>query len=247
MEMEMEVGRRRRRIGVGGRSQKAAAAGEIDVGIPSEIGWDQTDWAVRSFVVATCHGPARPMKIPRRGRKPMVGRVILLLLPAIARPGYPPLCCASSSAPAMPLLLLRAGAGAKPPLSFSVPPPPGDVRISSRPPTTATRCSSSSSPKLSSATVQFRSDSDPWNQPTVDDDGDFDLKGRKAIPGIHVPRQRYIAVSKPALLDALLSLFPSQPPTPSPTSAAAADFKRFARFVAHLLRSSLQVQFNSIQ
>lgn len=57
----MEVGRRRRRIGVGGRSQKAAAAaGEIDVGIPSEIGWDQTDWAVRSFVVATCPGPARP-------------------------------------------------------------------------------------------------------------------------------------------------------------------------------------------
>ncbi|EEC79827.1 hypothetical protein OsI_21283 [Oryza sativa Indica Group] len=137
----------------------------------------------------------------------------------------------------MPLLLLRAGAGAKPPLSFSVPPPPGDVRISSRPPTTATRCSSSSSPKLSSATVQFRSDSDPWNQPTVDDDGDFDLKGRKAIPGIHVPRQRYIAVSKPALLDALLSLFPSQPPTPSPTSAAAADFKRFARCLDALLHA----------
>uniref|UniRef100_A0A0E0L6S0 Uncharacterized protein n=1 Tax=Oryza punctata TaxID=4537 RepID=A0A0E0L6S0_ORYPU len=126
----------------------------------------------------------------------------------------------------MPLLLLRAGAkpAASIPLSFSVP-PGRDVRIISRP--TATRCSSSSSPKLSAA-VQFDPPSS-WQQPTGEDDDD--LKGRKAIPGIHVPRQRYIGVSKPDLLDALLSLFPSQPPT------AAADFKRFARCLDALLHA----------
>uniref|UniRef100_A0A0D9WKT6 Methyltransferase n=1 Tax=Leersia perrieri TaxID=77586 RepID=A0A0D9WKT6_9ORYZ len=139
-------------------------------------------------------------------------------------------------------LILRAKPAASIPLSsssFSAAPGTG---FRCRPPP---RCSSSSSPKLSAA-VQFDpllrsgsgsdSDSDPWQQTTLEgeesDDDEEEIKGgRKAIPGIHVPRQRYIAVSKPALLDALLSLFPSQP------AADAADFKRFARCLDALLHA----------
>ncbi|KAE8768653.1 hypothetical protein D1007_59860 [Hordeum vulgare] len=62
----------------------------------------------------------------------------------------------------------------------------------------------------------------PQPQPQKEHDGkeEDDQEGKKG--GINVPRQRYIAVPKAALLDAALSLFPSQP-------AAAEDFRRFAR------------------
>jgi hypothetical protein len=93
--------------------------------------------------------------------------------------------------------------------------------------------------------VQFdplRSGSDPWGQPdgvvtaeggeeqqrddTEGDSDDWEEEGpqgsdSKGISGIHVPRQRYIAVPKAALLDAVLSQFASD--------ADAADFKRCAR------------------
>lgn len=53
------------------------------------------------------------------------------------------------------------------------------------------------------------------------------------ISGISVPRQRYIAVPKAALLDAVLSLFPSS----QPQTAAAAEFKRFSRCLDAVLHA----------
>ncbi|KAG8069477.1 hypothetical protein GUJ93_ZPchr0006g42515 [Zizania palustris] len=136
-------------------------------------------------------------------------------------------------------LLLRAKPAAYIPLSFSF---STALQPSHSRPTDA-RCSSSSSPKLSAA-VQFEplrpADFDPCQKDSVattDDrkgveEDDFrDGKGRKVIPGIHVPRQRYIAVPKTTLLDALLSLFPSQPAT------AASDFKCLARCLDALLHA----------
>ena len=131
------------------------------------------------------------------------------------------------------MLLLRARPPAAAPLSFST------AAYYSFPLTspssscccTAARCSVGSSAKLSA--VQFeplRSDSDPWGADqgaatTEDGEQQFNKDGperdQKGIPGIHVPRQRYIAVPKAALLDAVLSQFPSE--------ADAADFKRCAR------------------
>lgn len=49
-----------------------------------------------------------------------------------------------------------------------------------------------------------------------------------------MPRQRYIAVPKAALLDAVLSLFPS---ASASASGAAADFKRFARCLDAVLHA----------
>ncbi|WVZ82976.1 hypothetical protein U9M48_030174 [Paspalum notatum var. saurae] len=99
---------------------------------------------------------------------------------------------------------------------------------------TAARCSSSA--------VQFeplRSDSqsNPWGVSTAEEDQDDETededqgpKGdRKSISGIHVPRQRYIAVAKGALLDAVLSQFPSD--------ADAAEFKRCARCLDAILHA----------
>jgi len=90
---------------------------------------------------------------------------------------------------------------------------------------TAARCSVGSSAKLSEP---LRSDSDPWgaDQGVVATTDDGEQRFNKDGPdrdrkGIHVPRQRYIAVPKAALLDAVLSQFPSE--------ADAADFKRCAR------------------
>lgn len=88
------------------------------------------------------------------------------------------------------------------------------------------------------------SSSDPWGQPDgmataeggeeqrrdgTEGDSSNDWEGEgpqgpsdpKGISGIHVPRQRYIAVPKAALLDAVLAQFASD--------ADAADFKRCAR------------------
>ncbi|KAM3196880.1 hypothetical protein ACQJBY_072522 [Aegilops geniculata] len=59
------------------------------------------------------------------------------------------------------------------------------------------------------------------------DEEEDDQEGKKG--GINVPRQRYIAVPKAALLDAALSLFPS------PT--AAEDFRRFARCLDAVLHA----------
>jgi hypothetical protein len=61
---------------------------------------------------------------------------------------------------------------------------------------------------------------------TEGDSDDWEEEGPQGsdsngISGIHVPRQRYIAVPKAALLDAVLSQFASD--------ADAADFKRCAR------------------
>ncbi|VAI68255.1 unnamed protein product [Triticum turgidum subsp. durum] len=60
-----------------------------------------------------------------------------------------------------------------------------------------------------------------------DEDQADEEEGKKG--GINVPRQRYIAVPKAALLDAALSLFPSQP--------AAEDFRRFARCLDAVLHA----------
>ncbi|KAL6606413.1 hypothetical protein ACP70R_042066 [Stipagrostis hirtigluma subsp. patula] len=113
----------------------------------------------------------------------------------------------------------------------------------------ARRCSVGSSAKLSAVQFQqpLRSDSDPWGAgddlATTDDaeernseteeeeelDNEGPKKERRGISGIHVPRQRYIAVPKAALLDAVLSLFSSED--------AAADFKRFARCLDAVLHA----------
>ncbi|VAI00065.1 unnamed protein product [Triticum turgidum subsp. durum] len=61
------------------------------------------------------------------------------------------------------------------------------------------------------------------------DEEEEDQEGKEG--GINVPRQRYIAVPKAALLDAALSLFPSQP------AAAADDFRRFARCLDAVLHA----------
>jgi hypothetical protein len=68
-----------------------------------------------------------------------------------------------------------------------------------------------------------------------DDEGEDQGKGSKqeGISGISVPRQRYIAVPKAALLDVLLPLFPSQP------APAADDFRRFARPVLSSLYNEI--------
>ncbi|XP_039841996.1 uncharacterized protein LOC120702323 isoform X2 [Panicum virgatum] len=98
---------------------------------------------------------------------------------------------------------------------------------------TAARCSVGSSAKLSEP---LRSDSDPWgaDQGVVATTDDGEQRFNKDGPdrdrkGIHVPRQRYIAVPKAALLDAVLSQFPSE--------ADAADFKRCARCLDAILHA----------
>ncbi|KAF8775842.1 hypothetical protein HU200_004235 [Digitaria exilis] len=112
---------------------------------------------------------------------------------------------------------------------------------------TAARCSVGSSAKLSAVQFEppFRSGSDPWaaaDQQNEDDDDDgggerdqdelVERDGdRKSIPGIHVPRQRYIAVPKAALLDAVLTQFPSD------ADADAAHFKRCARCLDAILHA----------
>ncbi|XP_062233854.1 uncharacterized protein LOC133931039 [Phragmites australis] len=151
------------------------------------------------------------------------------------------------------MLLLRANPAAAIPVSFSTAPA---AAYSCSWPTIASsstiaRCSVGSSTDLSA--VQFdplRSDSNPWvdGVATTDDaeerhednqDEDEQLKGgrerdQKGISGIHVPRQRYIAVPKAALLDAVLSLFPSDA---AAAASAAADFKRFARCLDAVLHA----------
>lgn len=136
------------------------------------------------------------------------------------------------------VLLLRANPL---PLPFSTAPPPSITWPSSP----AARCSSS---KLKLSAVQFqqplRSDSDPWGAgdglATTDDaeeeqehdeaGEEFDpAKDRRGISGIHVPRQRYIAVPKASLLDALLPLFSSED--------SAAEFKRLARCLDAVLHA----------
>ncbi|KAG2603671.1 uncharacterized protein LOC120669562 isoform X2 [Panicum virgatum] len=139
------------------------------------------------------------------------------------------------------MLLLRARPPAAVPLSFST------AAYYSFPLTspssscccTAARCSVGSSAKLSAVKFEpLRSDSDPWGADqgvatTEDGEQQFNKDGperdRKGIPGIHVPRQRYIAVPKAALLDAVLSQFPSE--------ADAADFKRCARCLDAILHA----------
>ncbi|XP_071679201.1 uncharacterized protein [Lolium perenne] len=77
-------------------------------------------------------------------------------------------------------------------------------------------------------------DQDQQKQQKHDEEGTEDEgKGSKqeGVSGISVPRQRYIAVPKAALLDALLPLFPAQPP------AAADDFTRFARCLDAVLHA----------
>ncbi|OEL18812.1 hypothetical protein BAE44_0020170 [Dichanthelium oligosanthes] len=142
------------------------------------------------------------------------------------------------------MLLLRASPHAAAPVSFST------AAYSCPWPSfcTAARCSVGSSAKLSA--VQFetlRSDSDsdpdpdPWGVATTDDgeqqngeaDDDLSKEGperdRGGIPGIYVPRQRYIAVPKAALLDAVLAQFPSDDD--------AAEFKRCARCLDAILHA----------
>lgn len=114
--------------------------------------------------------------------------------------------------------------------------------------TTAARCSVGSTARLAAAVqfdpLRYGSGSEPWNQTdgvvTAEgdeeqqrddsegegDSNDWEEEGpqgsdSKGISGIHVPRQRYIAVPKAALLDAVLSQLASD--------AEAADFKRCAR------------------
>ncbi|CAL5045194.1 unnamed protein product [Urochloa decumbens] len=142
------------------------------------------------------------------------------------------------------LLLLRA----RPPAALPLPslgfPRPYFSRSSS----TAARCSvGSSGAKQELSAVQFEplrsSDSNPpwWGAAdqggvaATDDDGGPSGRdgGNQGIPqgagGIYVPRQRYIAVPKAALLDAVLSQFPS--------AADAADFKRCATCLDAILHA----------
>ena len=148
------------------------------------------------------------------------------------------------------MLLLRASpaAAAVPVSSFSAAPTP--AYATTRPSfSTTARCSVGNLSPVRFEPLRADADPDPPSQDvvavgtgaaTVDEDEhgqqnknhDDEEKDRdkvnkqEGISGISVPRQRYIAVPKAALLDALLSLFPSQPPT---TTAAADDFRRFAR------------------
>ncbi|CAN6223426.1 unnamed protein product [Urochloa humidicola] len=137
------------------------------------------------------------------------------------------------------MLLLRARPPAALPLpSFS--PPPATCSWPSSSSSTAARCSSVA--KHLSA-VQFEplhSDSDPWDAAdqgvaATTDDGEQQLKEQGPRPtdgkkgGIYVPRQRYIAVPKAALLDAVLSQFPS--------AADAAEFKRCATCLDAILHA----------
>ncbi|KAI4974174.1 hypothetical protein ZWY2020_047454 [Hordeum vulgare] len=80
------------------------------------------------------------------------------------------------------------------------------------------------------ATADGEDQYQPHTQPQKEHGGkeEDDQEGKKG--GINVPRQRYIAVPKAALLDAALSLFPSQP-------AAAEDFRRFARCLDAVLHA----------
>ncbi|KAK3131379.1 hypothetical protein QOZ80_6AG0505660 [Eleusine coracana subsp. coracana] len=136
------------------------------------------------------------------------------------------------------LVLLRANP-IPIPLPLSTAPPQASITWTS---STAARCSSLN---LKLSAVQFqqplRSDSDPWggddaeeeeqqHDEEVEAEDDLDPeKERKGISGIHVPRQRYIAVPKAALLDAVLPLFSSED--------AAAEFKRFARCLDAVLHA----------
>uniref|UniRef100_A0ACD5XX82 Uncharacterized protein n=1 Tax=Avena sativa TaxID=4498 RepID=A0ACD5XX82_AVESA len=76
-------------------------------------------------------------------------------------------------------------------------------------------------------------DDDERDQQKHEDEGEDQGKSSKqeGISGISVPRQRYIAVPKAALLDALLPLFPSQ------SSTAADDFRSFARCLDAVLHA----------
>uniref|UniRef100_A0ACD6A972 Uncharacterized protein n=2 Tax=Avena sativa TaxID=4498 RepID=A0ACD6A972_AVESA len=76
-------------------------------------------------------------------------------------------------------------------------------------------------------------DSDERDQQKHEDEGEDQGKSNKqeGISGINVPRQRYIAIPKTALLDALLPLFTSQSP------AADDDFMRFARCLDAVLHA----------
>ncbi|KAF7046743.1 hypothetical protein CFC21_055746 [Triticum aestivum] len=73
-------------------------------------------------------------------------------------------------------------------------------------------------------------DGDEQYQPQEHGGGEDQDEEEEKKGGINVPRQRYIAVPKAALLDAALSLFPSQP-------AAAEDFRRFARCLDAVLHA----------
>jgi hypothetical protein len=135
------------------------------------------------------------------------------------------------AAPAAVPLLLRANPI---PLPFSTA-PPASVTCA---PSTAARFSS-----LKLSAVQFqeplRSDSgagdgvaatdDADEEQKQDDEAEEDLEPETDRKGIHVPRQRYIAVPKAALLDAVLPLFSDED--------AAAEFKRLARSLDAVLHA----------
>ncbi|XP_012701068.1 uncharacterized protein LOC101764585 isoform X2 [Setaria italica] len=139
------------------------------------------------------------------------------------------------------MLLLRACPPAAVPLSFSAAPAPS---YSCPWPSSSTTYTAARRP-ANLAAVQFealRSDSGPWAADQgVATTGDGDDMGDglneeagpesdgKGIPGIYVPRQRYIAIPKAALLDAVLSQFPSD--------ADAADFKRCTRCLDAILHA----------
>ncbi|CAN6215461.1 unnamed protein product [Urochloa humidicola] len=137
------------------------------------------------------------------------------------------------------MLLLRA---AVPLSSFNA----ACSRPSSSSSSTAARCSVGSSAAKQLSAVKFeplRYDSDPWDAAdqgvaATTDDGEQQIKeqgpagrdGKKGVPGgIYVPRQRYIAVPKAALLDAVLSQFPS--------AADAEEFKRCATCLDAILHA----------
>ncbi|CAM0912329.1 unnamed protein product [Alopecurus aequalis] len=155
------------------------------------------------------------------------------------------------------MLLLRANpaAAAVPISSFSAAPRPDYATTRSSFSTTA-RCSVGN---LSPVRCEpLRADPDP-DPPSQDDAGvgtaaaiiDGEKHGeqqkkhddeekdqpevnkQEGISGVSVPLQRYIDVPKAALLDALLPLFPSHPPT----AAAADDFRRFARCLDAVLHA----------
>ena len=191
-----------------------------------EYGMDGSVGLGRRRLLLLLSGPGRPGPAQKKRDSSY---------PTVSEP-QPPLDSSSppaAAATATAMLPLRARPPAAVPLSssttsayYSFPLPSSSSSCC-----TAARCSVGSSAKLSA--VQFeplRSDSDPWGADqgvatTEDGEQQFNKDGperdRKGIPGIHVPRQRYIAVPKAALLDAVLSQFPSE--------ADAADSKRCAR------------------
>lgn len=150
------------------------------------------------------------------------------------------------------MLLLRANALAAVPVSFSITPA---ASYSCFPwpssSTTAASCSVGSSARLAAA-VQYdplRPGSDAWAHPdgmvtaegdeekqrydTEGESNDWEGEGSQGSSdpeGINVPRQRYIAVPKEALLDAVLSQFASD-------DDDAADFKRCARCLDAILHA----------